>query len=131
MYTLYKIFSKLSKFLSNAFVVISIPISIILVAGLTIVIFLKEFLSGIGVWGYVHDALASNDKLYLINTFQIVAIVILGIIVLCWLIFIIAWCLKKYNFKKIGEMNIARNKEYRNNDINEYKERLEKYRYRD
>ena len=131
MYILYKIFSKISKILSNTLVVVAIPISIILVVGFTIVVFLQNFLDGIGLWKSVEEQLISSNTYNVLQYSQLTALILLCIIIVCWVIFIISWCIKKCIFKKIGDMYIARNKEYRNNDINNFKERLEKYRYRD
>lgn len=131
MYTFYKIISRISKFLSNAFVVIAIPISVIFAICLALVVALEPFLDSIGLWQTVSDAIKSSGTEQILQYCQLAALVILCILVLCWIIFITSWCIKKINFKKIGGIDISRNKEYRNHDINEYQEKLEKYRYRD
>ena len=95
MYILYKIFSKISKILSNTLVVVAIPISIILVVGFTIVVFLQNFLDGIGLWKSVEEQLISSNTYNVLQYSQLTALILLCIIIACWVIFIISWCIKK------------------------------------
>ncbi len=131
MYFFYKIISRVAKFFSNALLVIAIPISIILATLFGIYFWIEPFLNSLNLWSYVHDALVASNSFDAFNITRWVSLALMILIIVCWIIFITAWIIKKVNFKKIANIDIARNKEFRNQDINEYQEKLEKYRYRD
>ncbi len=131
MYFFYKIISRVAKFFSNALLVIAIPISIILAALFGIYFWLEPFLKSLNLWSYVNDALIASNSFDAFNTTRWITLALMILIIVCWIIFITAWIIKKINYKRIANIDIARNKEFRNQDINEYQEKLEKYRYRD
>ncbi len=136
MYTLYKIFGKLSKGLSNALMLIMIPTSIILcAAGWALFCIRDIFLLVVNqgfLEGYI-DNEAANGLTWnqLCDVLHWVGLGIGLFFTVVFVVMIIAWICKKILYKSIAGFQITRNKEWRNKDINKAIEKLEDYRYRD
>ncbi len=136
MYTLYKIFGKLSKGLSNALMLIMIPTSIIFCAAGWALFCIKDILSLVFIdpgWfeGYVGDGASALTRNELFDTLHWVGLAIGLFFTIVFIILIVAWICKKVLYKSIAGFQITRNKEWRNKDINKAIEKLEDYRYRD
>ncbi len=135
MYTLYKIFGKMSKSLSNALMLIMIPTAIIFCALGWALFCIKDIFMLVvkdDGWflGYVSDG-SSLTWDQLLNTLHWVGLGIGLFFTIVFIIMLVAWICKKILYKSIAGFQITRNKEWRNKDINKAIEKLEDYRYRD
>ncbi len=134
MYTLYKIFGKLSKGLSNALILIMIPTSIILCAVGWGMFCIRDIITLVTTPDIFDQIVSNSSGLTLGELCDILHWTGLGIGLFFTVVFVImtiAWVCKKILYKSIAGFQITRNKEWRNKDINKAIEKLEDYRYRD
>ncbi len=138
MYTLYKIFGKMSKALSNALMVIMIPASIIFCALGWALFCIKDIMMLVvqnELWfeGPVSGNLEEPGMSWneLCDVLHWVGLAIGLFFAVAFIIMLTAWIFKKVLYKQIAGFQITRNKEWRNKDINKSIEKLEDYRYRD
>lgn len=132
MYKFQAIMGLISKVLSNIFLVICIPISLIIFVGAICLWQISPLLNTI--YGN-----AAVDIINQINTggkdvISIISNVGLGIFIfllIIYIFFIVALIIKISLYKSISGFQVARSKELRNIELNKAQEKLDKYRYRE
>ncbi len=133
MYKFQAIMGLISKVLSNIFLVICIPISLIIFVGAICLWQISPLLNTI--YGNAADEIiaqinAGGEK----NVISIISNVGLGIFIfllIIYIFFIVALIIKISLYKSISGFQVARSKELRNIELNKAQEKLDKYRYRE
>lgn len=128
MYPFYRFFGKLSKLLSNIMLAVIIPVSIIICAAGWCLFFIRDVIK---LFGADPSQVITSDLEPVFNILKWVGLGIALFVIVCYLVFFLAWIFNKITYKKIADNYITRNKEFRNRDINKTIEKLENYRYRD
>ncbi len=122
----------IAKVLSNIFLVICIPVSLIIFVGAICLWQITPLLNTI----YGTEAIdiiakinaGGNDVVSIISN---VGLGIFIVFLIIYIFFIVALIIKISLYKSIAGFQVARSKELRNIELNKAQEKLDKYRYRE